>query len=152
MDNTFHVFTDGSVIGNPGPGGWAAVLIRDDKSWEISGSSQWTTISEMELLAAVEALRSVPAGSSVQLCSDSELLIHGMLFHVERWQSQGWRNSRGTPLEHQGLWRALLARNERMNIHWQWIRGHSRHPFQPRADALAYKAARNQQCGLQMAA
>jgi ribonuclease HI len=106
----------------------------------------------MELLAAVEALRSLPAGSSVQLCSDSELLIHGMLFHVERWQSQGWRNSRGTPLQHQGLWRELLAINERMNIHWQWIRGHSRHPFQTRADALAYKAARNQQCGLQMAA
>jgi ribonuclease HI len=152
MDNTFHVFTDGSVIGNPGPGGWAAVLIRDDKSWEISGSSQWTTISEMELQAAVEALRTIPTGAHVQLCSDSELLIHGMLFHVERWQSQGWRNSRGTPLQHQGLWRELLAMNERMNIHWQWIRGHSRHPFQTRADALAYKAARTQVCGLQMAA
>jgi len=152
MDNTFHVFTDGSVIGNPGPGGWAAVLIRDDKRWEISGSSQWTTISEMELLAAVEALRTIPTGSYVQLCSDSELLIHGMLFHVERWQSHGWRNSRGALLQHQGLWRELLAMNERMNVHWQWIRGHSRHPFQTRADALAYQAARTQECGLQMAA
>jgi ribonuclease HI len=75
MDNTFHVFTDGSVIGNPGPGGWAAVLMSGDKRREMSGSSPWTTISEMELLAAVEALRSIPAGSSVQLCSDSELLI-----------------------------------------------------------------------------
>ena len=152
MDNTFHVFTDGSVIGNPGPGGWAAVLMSGDKRWEISGTSAWTTISEMELLAAVEALRSIPAGSHVQLCSDSELLIHGMLFHVERWQSQMWRNSRGAPLQHRGLWRELLAMNERMNIQWQWIRGHSRHPFQTRADALAYKAARTQGCGLQMAA
>jgi ribonuclease HI len=152
MDNTFHVFTDGSVIGNPGPGGWAAVLIRDDKRWEISGSSQWTTISEMELLAAVEALRTIPTGSHVQLCSDSELLIHGMLFHIERWQEQGWRNSRSAPLQHRGLWRELLAMNERMNIQWQWIRGHSRHPFQTRVDALAYKAARTQGCGLQMAA
>jgi ribonuclease HI len=152
MDNTFHVFTDGSVIGNPGPGGWAAVLMSGDKSWEMSGSSPWTTISEMELLAAVIALRSIPASTHVQLHSDSELLIRGMLFHIERWQSQGWRNSRGTPLQHQGLWRELLAMNERMNIHWQWIRGHSRHPFQTRADALAYQAARTQGCGLQMAA
>src|ERR1035437_5125464 len=152
MDNTFHVFTDGSVIGNPGRGGWAAVLMSGGGNWEMTGSNPWTTISEMELVAAVEALRTIPTGSHVQLCSDSELLIHGMLFHVERWHSHGWRNSRGTPLQHRGLWRELLGMNERMNIHWQWIRGHSRHPFQTRADALAYKAARTQGCGLQMAA
>jgi ribonuclease HI len=152
MESTFHIFTDGSVIGNPGSGGWAAVLMSGYKIWEISGSSPWTTISEMELTAAAEALRSIPAGSSVQLCSDSELVISGMLFHIERWKSHGWRNSRGAPLRHQHLWRELLAMNERLNIHWQWIRGHSRHPLQTRADALAYRAARTQGCGLQMAA
>src|ERR1019366_4008931 len=99
MERAFHVFTDGSAIGNPGPGGWAAVLIRGNKGWEISGHSPWTTISEMELLAAVEALHSIPAGSLVQLCSDSELLIHGMRFYVRRWQRQGWRNNRGIPLQ-----------------------------------------------------
>ena len=118
----------------------------------MSGASPWTTISEMELQAAVEALRSIPAGSSVQLCSDSELLISGMLFHIGRWQDKQWRNSRGAPLQHLGLWRELLAMNERMNIQWQWIRGHSRHPFQTRADALAYKAARTQECGLKTVA
>jgi ribonuclease HI len=82
MESTFRIFTDGSVIGNPGSGGWAAVLMSGDMIWEMSGSSPWTTISEMELTAAVEALRSVPAGASVQLCSDSELLISGMLFHI----------------------------------------------------------------------
>ena len=152
MENTFHIFTDGSAIGNPGPGGWAAVLITCGKSSEMSGSSPWTTISEMELLAAAEALRSIPAGSHVQLCSDSEFLISGMRFHVTRWQSQGWRNSRGAPLQHQELWRELLAMNARMNIRWQWIRSHSRHPFQTRADALAYKAARTQCSDLRMAA
>jgi ribonuclease HI len=152
MDNTFHVFTDGSVIGNPGPGGWAAVLMSGDKKWEISGAMASTTISEMELLAAVEALRTIPTESRVQIHSDSELLIYGMLFHIERWRSHGWRNSRGVLLQNQGLWRQLLMMNGRMNIHWQWIRGHSRHPFQTRADALAYQAARTQGCGLQMAA
>jgi ribonuclease HI len=152
MDNIFHVFTDGSVIGNPGPGGWAAVLMSGDKRWEISGAMASTTISEMELLAAVEALRTIPSGSRVQIHSDSELLIRGMLFHIMRWQSHGWRNSRGAPLQHQYLWRELLAMNERLNIQWQWIRGHSRHSLQTRADALAYRAARTQGCGLQMAA
>jgi ribonuclease HI len=106
----------------------------------------------MELVAAVEALHSIPVGSDVRLSSDSELLIHGMRFHVERWQSQGWRNSRSAQLQHRELWMELLAINKRMNIHWQWIRGHSRHPFQTRADALAFQAARTQLCGLQMAA
>ena len=152
MDRAFHVFTDGSAIGNPGPGGWAAVLIRGSKRWEISGSSAWTNISEMELLAAVEALRSIPTGAFVQLCSDSELLIHGMRFYVGRWQNQGWRNSRGMELKHQELWKELLAMNERMNIRWQWIRGHSGHPVQVRADVLAYRAARTQLCNQRMAA
>jgi ribonuclease HI len=152
MDRTVHVFTDGSVIGNPGAGGWAAILISADKSWEMSGSSPLTTISEMELLAAVEALRTLPAGAEVRLCSDSELLINGMLFHIERWQSHRWRNSRGAPLQHQDLWRELLAMNDRLDIHWEWIRGHSRHPYQTRADALAYHAARTQRCDLPIAA
>jgi ribonuclease HI len=105
----------------------------------------------MELLAAVEALRSIPAGSLVQISSDSELLIRGMEMYVGRWKSQGWRNSRGILLQHRELWKQLLAMNERMEIHWQWIRGHNRHPFQTRADALAYQAARDQSCIIQMA-
>jgi ribonuclease HI len=97
----------------------------------------------MELLAAVEALRSIPACYRVELRSDSELLIHGMRFRVFRWQRQGWRNSRGLELQHQELWRELTRLNERMNIRWRWIRGHSGHPVQTRVDALAYRAARS---------
>jgi ribonuclease HI len=143
MENTFRIFTDGSVIGNPGCGGWAAVLMSGEKIWEISGSSPWTTISEMELQAAVEALRLVPAGSHVELCSDSELLIHGMRFRVFRWQRQGWRNGRGLDLQHQELWSELIQLNGRMNIQWHWIRGHSGHRRQSRADELAHQAARS---------
>ena len=152
MDNAIHVYTDGSAIGNPGPGGWAAVLVQGSESWEMSGSSPWTTISEMEIVAAVEALRSIPAGSLAHLSSDSELLIHGMNLYVGRWRSQGWRNSRGMPLQHRELWKQLLTMNERMDIHWEWIKGHNRHPLQTHADALAYQAARDQSCIMQMAA
>jgi ribonuclease HI len=152
MEKTIHIFTDGSAIRNPGPGGWAAVLIRGSKSWEMSGALPWTTISEMELVAAVEALRSLPPGSLVELRSDSELLIHGMRFRVFRWKRQGWRNSRGMELQNQHLWRELLRLNERMNIQWCWIRGHCGHPIQTRVDVLAHQAARAQLRNLRMAA
>ena len=109
----------------------------------MSGASSRTTISEMELLAAVEALRSIPACYRVELCSDSELLIHGMRFRVFRWQRQGWRNSRGLDIQHQELWSELIQLNERLNIRWRWVRGHSGHPVQTRVDALAYRAARS---------
>jgi ribonuclease HI len=118
----------------------------------MSGASPWTTISEMELLAAVEALRSIPEGSLVELRSDSELLIHGMRFRVFRWQRQGWRNSRGLDLQYQELWSELMQLNERLNIRWRWIRGHSGHPVQTRVDALAYREARAQWCNLRVAA
>jgi ribonuclease HI len=152
MEKTIHIFTDGSAIRNPGPGGWAAVLIRGSKSWEMSGASPWTTISEMELVAAVEALRSLPPGSLVELRSDSELLIHGMRFRVFRWQGQGWRNSRGMQVQSQHLWSELLRLNELMDIRWRWIRGHCGHPVQTRVDALAYRAARTQMSDLRRAA
>lgn len=87
MTNIVRIFTDGSAIGNPGPGGWAAVVIEGRKRQEMSGRLPWATISEMELLAAVEVLRSIPPGTRVELHSDSELLIHGMRGFVFRWRS-----------------------------------------------------------------
>jgi ribonuclease HI len=96
----------------------------------------------MELRAAVEALRLTPTGARIELRSDSELLIDGMRFLVFRWQRFGWRNSRGFELQHQELWRELLALSAPRTIRWRWIRGHSGHPIQSRADALAYQSAR----------
>ncbi len=95
MNQLFRIYTDGSSIGNPGPGGWGAVIIQRNERREMSGAFPWTDISEMELLAAVEALRSIPAGARIELFSDSELLIHGMRGFVFRWRDQGWRNRRG---------------------------------------------------------
>jgi ribonuclease HI len=142
MGKAFRIFTDGSAMGNPGPGGWGAVILQENRRWEMSGAFPWTTISEMELLAAVEALRSMPKGARVQLHSDSELLIYGMRAFVFRWRSQGWRNRRGVALQHRDLWTQLIQFNSQLRIKWEWVRGHNDHPIQSRADALAYQAAK----------
>ncbi|WP_263359923.1 ribonuclease H family protein [Acidicapsa ligni] len=143
MDKVCQIFTDGSAIGNPGPSGWGAVIIQGKERRELSGGFPWATISEMELLAAVEALRSIPHGTRVELHSDSELLIHGMRGFVFRWRSQGWKNRRGAPLHHRDLWMQLIELDGRFRIQWRWLRGHNGHPLQCRADALAYGAARS---------
>jgi ribonuclease HI len=152
MERIIRIFTDGSAIGNPGPGGWGAVVIEGKRRREMSGAYPRTNISEMELLAAVEALRSISTGSRIELYSDSELLIHGMRGFVFRWQSQGWRNRRGAALQHRDLWLQLIHFNIERNIRWKWLRGHNGHPWQSRADALAYGAARSLAVQQRMAA
>ena len=142
MDQSYRIFTDGSAIGNPGPGGWGVVVIQGKKRWELSGAHPWTTISEMELVAAVQALRSVEGRARIELHSDSEYLIYGMRAFVFRWQRQGWRNRRGAELQHRELWAELIRHNARLHIRWQWLRGHNGHPVQSRVDSLAYHAAR----------
>jgi len=141
VDQTHRIFTDGSAIGNPGPGGWGVVVIQGKRRWEMSGAHPWTTISEMELVAAVQALRTLPGRARIELHSDSEYLIYGMRAFVFRWQRQGWRNRRGMEMQHRELWEELLHWNRRLHIRWHWLRGHSGHPLQDRADALAYQAA-----------
>jgi ribonuclease HI len=142
MDEIVRIFTDGSAIGNPGPGGWGAVFIQGNKRWEMSGANPWTTIAEMELAAAIHALRSMPTGARIELLSDSEYLILGMSSLVFRWQSQGWRNRRGAAVRHRALWIELILLDAQLHIQWGWVKGHNGHPIQSRADALAYQAAR----------
>jgi ribonuclease HI len=107
----------------------------------MSGAHPWTTVSEMELVAAVQALRSVEGRARVELYSDSEYLIYGMRAFVSRWQRQGWRNRRGTQLQHRELWTELIDLNTSLPIRGKWIKGHSGHRNQSRADELAYEAA-----------
>jgi ribonuclease HI len=152
MKEVIYIVTDGSAIGNPGPGGWAAVFSQGKKRWEISGAHCWTTIAEMELVAAVQALQAIRAGSRIQLCSDSEYLIHGMSFRVQRWKNEGWTNRRGRKLQHQELWEELIRLNERFHIRWKWVRGHNQHPVQCRADSLAHREARTMWSKLRIAA
>jgi ribonuclease HI len=142
VDQIYRIFTDGSAIGNPGPGGWGVVMLQGKARWEMSGAVPWTTISEMELLAALEALRPLPDRAQIELRSDSEYLVYGMRAFVFRWQRQGWRNRRGIELQHRELWTELIALNSRLHIRWTWLKGHNGHREQTRADALAYQAAR----------
>jgi len=143
VDQTYRIFTDGSAIRNPGPGGWGVVAILGKQRWEMSGAHPWTTISEMELVAALKALRSVEGRARIELHSDSEYLIYGMRSFVSRWQREGWRNRRGIQLQHRELWAELIEMNTRFSIRWKWIRGHNGHRDQSRADQLAYEAARS---------
>jgi len=140
MDKAIRIFTDGSAIRNPGPGGWCVVLIQGRERWEMSGAHLWTTISEMEPVAAVQALRPLPARARMELHSDSEYLMHGMRAYALRLQRNGWRNWRGTPLQHRELWTELIELNRILLIQWKWIKGHN---DQTRADKLAYEAARS---------
>jgi ribonuclease HI len=116
--------------------------MQGKERWEMSGAVPWTTISEMELLAAVEALRPLPNRAQIELRSDSEYLIYGMRVFVFRWQRQGWRNRRGIELQHRELWLELIELNARLHIRWTWLKGHNGYREQTRADALAYRAAR----------
>ena len=142
MNHTFRVFTDGSAIGNPGPGGWGAVVMDGTRRWEMSGGCPRTTVSEMELVAAIEALRSLPPGVRVVLHSDSQYLIYGMSGFVMKWERAGWRNRRGGEIQHRRLWAELTSFSANREIRWIWLKGHSGHRDQTRADALAYQAAR----------
>jgi ribonuclease HI len=136
-----RIFTDGSAIGNPGSGGWAAIIQQGFKTRTLRGGNPYTCIAEMELTAALMALRSINKPSTVILYSDSELLIQGMKHLARRWSKEGWTNRRGKPLQYRSLWHELLDLNRCHSIKWQWIRGHNGHPEQQQADRMAYKQA-----------
>jgi len=142
VNQTYRVFTDGSAIGNPGPGGWGAVVMNGTRRHEMSGGYRRTTVSEMELVAAIEALRSLPIGARIELHSDSQYLIYGMRGFVLKWERDGWRNRRGSQIQHRQLWTELILLNSKREVRWLWLKGHNGHRDQTRADSLAYQAAR----------
>lgn len=141
MNEPIRIFTDGSAIGNPGPGGWAAIVIQGKSKRTIYGGNNHTCIAEMELTAAFEALTLVPGGTAITLHSGSDMLIQGMKHLTKKWISQGWRNRRGQPLKYQTLWTQLLDLDRNLRIRWCWIRGHNGHPIQQEADSIAFSQA-----------
>jgi ribonuclease HI len=140
------IFTDGACIGNPGPGGWAAVVRSGAHERELSGRFRATTNNRMELRAAIEALESLTRPCRVELHTDSTYLRNGITKWVNTWQRNGWMTATKAPVKNQDLWQRLLAAIRRHaaagGVHWHWTRGHAGDPANERADKLANAAAR----------
>jgi ribonuclease HI len=138
-----ELWTDGACKGNPGPGGWGAILLLPDQApTELSGYDAATTNNRMELTAVIEGLKQVPDRSGVvTVHTDSQLVVKGMTEWIAGWQRKQWRKSDGEPVLNAELWRALLAESQRLGqVRWQWVRGHSGVPLNERADQLAVAA------------
>jgi ribonuclease HI len=135
------IYTDGACSGNPGPGGWAAVILRQGEAQEISGGEARTTNQRMELKAAAEALQSLTGPSRVRLYSDSAYLVNCFLQNwMVRWRVNGWTNAKGKPVENQDLWKQLEALTALHRVEWIKVKGHSDNFYNERCDALAREA------------
>jgi ribonuclease HI len=136
-----HIYVDGACSGNPGPGGWAAILIEDGTEIELSGGESSTTNNRMELMAPLQGLRSLPERRIVELYSDSAYVVNCFRDKwYEGWRRNGWRNSQKKPVENRDLWEALLGEVARHDVTWHKVAGHSGHELNDRADALARAA------------
>ena len=132
-----EIFTDGACKGNPGPGGWGAILRASGKERELSGGEAPTTNNRMEMMAAIEALKALKKPCRVQLYTDSVYVRDGITKWIHGWRRNGWRTSDKKPVKNVELWQALLDACEPHRIEWHWVKGHAGHPENERADALA---------------
>jgi ribonuclease HI len=132
-----QAFTDGACRGNPGPGGWGVVLRAGSRERELWGGELKTTNNRMELTAAIEALKALKAPSRVKLYTDSTYVRSGITEWVRAWRARNWRTADRKPVKNQDLWQALSALADRHEVEWHWVRGHSGHPENERADELA---------------
>ena len=135
-----QIFTDGACQGNPGPGGWGALLRWNGHEREISGAEAATTNNRMELMAAIAALESLKRPSYVQVTTDSNYLREGITLWLRQWKARGWKTADRKTVKNQDLWQRLEAATATHNITWHWVKGHSGHPENERADALARAA------------
>jgi ribonuclease HI len=135
-----QIFTDGACKGNPGPGGWGAILRAGGKERELSGYDPLTTNNRMELTAAVEGLAALKRPCAVTLTTDSVYVRDGITKWVHGWQRNGWRTADKKPVKNEDLWRALLEAAAPHRVDWRWVKGHAGHPENERADALANAA------------
>ncbi|WP_334128122.1 ribonuclease HI [Sneathiella sp.] len=138
-ENTVVVYTDGACSGNPGPGGWGALLQYKGQVKELCGGELETTNNRMEMTAAIEAIRALKRRSVVELHTDSNYLKDGITKWLDGWKRNGWKTAARQPVKNQDLWLALDEAVSRHEIHWKWVRGHAGDPGNERADKLANK-------------
>ena len=131
------VYTDGACRGNPGPGGWGAVLEFESTQREICGGEHETTNNRMEMTAAIQALKELKQACQVDLYTDSTYVKNGITEWIANWTRRGWKTASGKPVKNRDLWQQLSALTDQHEIAWHWVKGHAGHPGNERADALA---------------
>jgi ribonuclease HI len=136
-----EIFTDGACKGNPGPGGWGAVIRYGKHEKEIAGGDPDTTNNRMELSAAIQALKILSEPCHVKLHTDSKYVLDGITKWIHGWQRNGWKNASKQPVRNADLWRDLIDAVARHQVEWIWVKGHNGHPENERADRLASDAA-----------
>jgi ribonuclease HI len=143
-----ELYTDGACSGNPGPGGWGALLRFGDKEKELSGAMENTTNNQMELMAAIEGLRNLSKPCRVKLYTDSKYVKDGITDWIHNWKKRGWINSAKKPVKNKEFWQMLDEQVQKHNVEWHWVKGHSGHPENERVDELARMAIETLNRGL----
>jgi len=138
-EGVVEIYSDGACRGNPGPGGWGALLRYNKREKELWGGEADTTNNRMELMAAIRALEALKRRSHVKLYTDSIYVMKGITSWIHDWKRKGWRTADKKPVKNEDLWRRLDELAARHEIEWHWVKGHSGHPENERADALANK-------------
>ena len=136
-----EIFTDGACSGNPGPRGWGVLILENGEERELFGGEPETTNNRMELSAAIEALKALPENSVLDLYTDSQYVKNGINDWINNWKRNGWKTAAKKPVKNKDLWIALDEQIGNHKVSWHWVKGHSGHPGNERADALARKGA-----------
>ena len=135
------IYTDGSCIGNPGNGGWAAIIIIDEKKTKIKGSKKNTTNNKMELIAPIKALSKIPKGSKVQVFTDTKYVKSGITEWIHNWKKNGWKTANKQPVKNKELWIELESLTNEFEIKWNWVKAHSTDKLNNEVDLIAREAA-----------
>ena len=135
------IYTDGSCIGNPGNGGWAAIIIKDEKKTQIKGSKKNTTNNQMELLAPIKVLKKISKGSKVQIFTDSKYVKSGITEWIHNWKKNGWKTANKQPVKNKELWTELDLLTNEFEISWNWVKAHSTDKLNNEVDLIAREAA-----------
>ena len=138
-----NIYTDGACKGNPGPGGWGALIIENGEKNEIFGGEANTTNNRMEIMAVIMALRSIEKKCEITVFTDSTYVQKGINEWIDKWKINGWRTSNRKDVKNKDLWVQLDSLNSEISINWMWVKGHSGHPENDRADFLANQGVRN---------
>ena len=140
----YIIYTDGACSGNPGPGGWGAIILSEEKNeTSISGKEQSTTNNRMELMAPIMALKKIKKSSKIIIYTDSIYLKNGITTWIKNWEENGWKNANKKPVKNKDLWLALKALSKEHVINWKWVKAHAGNKYNEIADKLATDAIRN---------